>query len=122
MVAGRSGRKSSRRKPLPTDPERFNLGDPQTYQMVRNIFFRRFSRRVVDSGMDPEDTLQSIFVGLLTRSQGRSRWDPTRGAMSTWVYVAMNGMIVNMADSHYRAQRRGAPGWTEDVALMQMAG
>ena len=122
MVASCSGSRMPRRKPLPTDPGQFDLGEIQTYRLVRNIFYRCFSRRVMAVGMDPEDTLQSIFVGLLTRSQGRSRWDPARGAMSTWIYMVMRGMVINMTDSHFRARRRGSPGRVEDVALMQMVG
>ena len=111
MVAARS------RTPRATDPAAFDLGDPATYQLVGRIFNGRFAGRLQSSGVDPEDALQSVYVGLLSRSAGRSRWDPSRGSLSTWVYVATSGIVSNLLDSHRRTLRRdGGLGREEDAA------
>jgi hypothetical protein len=92
-----------------------DFSDPAVYGLVRRIFFRRFSSRVRAAGIDPDDAIQDIYVGLLTRSKGKSKWDPSRGGLSTWVYVAISGMCINMADSA-RRRARTTLGVVEDVS------
>ena len=92
-----------------------DFSDPAVYGLVRRIFFRRFSARVRWAGLDPDDALQDIYVGLLTRSQGKSKWDPSRGGLSTWVYVAISGMVINMAEKSRRTGRTTL-GVEEDVS------
>lgn len=92
-----------------------DFSDPKVYGLVRRIFFRRFSARVRWAGIDPDDALQDIYVGLLTRSKGKSAWDPSRGALSTWIYVAISGMVINMADTQ-RRRGRTTLGVEDDVS------
>lgn len=84
--------------------------------MTRKLYFGRFSARVRGAGIDVEDGFQHVVEGLLRKTKSeRSRWDPTRGSLSTWLYVAMSGLTINLADS---ASRRAhtAPGKRSDAA------
>lgn len=97
--------------PLPA----VDFGSPAVQQLIRRIFFHRFSARVRWAGIDPEDMLQDIYVGLLVRSHGKSAWNPSRGALSTWIYVAISGMVINAADKA-RRRNRAVLGTERDVA------
>lgn len=87
-----------------------DMSDPAVLGLVRRIYWRRFSRRMEWAGIDPDDALQDVMVSLIVRSRGRSAYDPERAALSTWVYVAISGIVINLADKARRARRRGALG------------
>lgn len=73
--------------------------------------------RVVAAGVDEEDALQLIYEGLLRKAASpRSAWNPQRGALSTWVTVAMGGLVINLVEKH-RNQTRPVLGRSRDVAL-----
>ena len=74
--------------------------------LLRRLYWARFSGRVAASGIDPEDGFQEIVVGLLTRQAGRSAYDPSRATLSGYLYLAMTGMTINMADREARRHRR----------------
>ena len=100
--------KPTTRTPSPDDPETFDLGDEATYATIHRLFYGKFSARLAAAGIEPQDGFQIIVEGLLRRSRSeKSRWDPTRGSLATWAYVAMSGLTINMVDSHFRALRRG---------------
>jgi DNA-directed RNA polymerase specialized sigma24 family protein len=104
--------------PLPPNAQSPSFDDPEVYELVRRIYFARFSRRLVAAGIDAEDGLQACLLHLITRSRMPSRWDPTRGGLSTWLYVAMTGIAINLVDQQRRMLRRsGSVGLGEDVAL-----
>lgn len=92
-----------RRTPTADDPDQFDLGRRDHYDLVRKLYFGRFSARVRAAGIDPEDGLQLVFEGLVRKSQSeRSRWDPTRGSLSTWIFVAVSGLTINLAQKQRR--------------------
>lgn len=85
----------------------FDLGRSEHYYLVRRLYLRRFAFRVEQAGMDSEDGLQEVYLRLLRKTtQPASRWNPERGALSTWLYVAMSGIVTNMVHAHVLAQRR----------------
>ena len=99
-----------------------DVSDPKVFALMRRMYWARFSQRVEAMGIEHEDALQEVCMGLTTRSRSASRWNPKRGALSTWVYVAMNGMLLNLIDKQRRALRRsGSVGMGEDVALTVQA-
>lgn len=110
------------REPLPSDPPAFDLSDKAQRDLVKSIYFGRFSKRVGKAGLEHNDVLQAIYMGLLVRSRGRSKWDPTRGALSTWMYVAISGIVINEVEKHHSFLRRsGALGRVQDVALWHLS-
>lgn len=93
----------SRRTPRADDPDAFDLSRPDQYETVRKLYFGRFSARVRATGTDVEDGFSEVIEGLLRKSRSeRSRWDPTRGSLSTWLYVAMSGLCANLAEKAAR--------------------
>lgn len=95
----------------------FDLDNPAHYELVRRMYFARFSAQVLAAGIDTEDGLQAVFEGLVKKSQSAgSRWDPKRGALSTWIHVATSGLVKNLREWSGR-QQRSAPVEAEDLAL-----
>jgi len=95
-----------------------DMGDPRVYELARQLFFKCFSVRLGAVGVDLDDAMQEILLRLFTRSTSPSRWDPKRGALSTWMYVAMTGIVLNMHDKHCRYLRRsGSVGAREDISI-----
>jgi len=87
-------------------PRTLDLADPETMGLARRLYWARFSGRVRAAGIDPEDGFQEIVVGLLTRQAGRSAYDPRRATLSGYLYLAMTGITINMADREARRLRR----------------
>lgn len=101
------------------DPDTFSLHRYEHYALVRKLYYARFSERVAAAGLDVEDGLQTVLEGVMRRSQsaGGSRWDPSRGSISTWLMVAISGLVINLVDQHRRAERRnGVLGGAADIA------
>lgn len=98
-----------------TDPDCFDLSRPEQLDLVRSIFLGRSARLVRAAGLEPEDVLQVVYEGLLRKSLSeRSCWNPRRGSLSTWLYVAVRGLVLNYLQS--RAGRPERPGDSDDVA------
>lgn len=101
------------------DPAVFAF-DADTLSLVRRLYVARYADMVRAAGIDTEDGYQLVMEGLLRRAQSpRSRWDPGRGAVSTWITVAARGIVLNAIDKHVRAERRnGSLGGESDAADM----
>jgi len=56
-------------------------------------------------GHDADDLIQSVFVGLLTRQQSRSRFDSARASLSKYVYLVAGSILANLLDYHRRRNR-----------------
>ena len=53
-------------------------------------------------GHDPDDLLQAVCLGLLTRQQTRSRYDPSRASLSKYVYLVAGSILANLLDYQRR--------------------
>lgn len=86
--------------------------------MFRRLFVGRFVQSLQAVGLDQEDACQEMILGLLRKDASpRSRWDPSRGGLSTWMYVAMRGLTLNMIQAAQRAQAKAGPGEEADAAI-----
>ena len=104
------------RAPQPTDASEFRLDVPAHLELARAIYLKRFSLRVRAAGVEVEDGLQEVLEGLLRKSHSeRSRWNPARGSMSTWIYMSMNCLVMDLAAKAAR-HARTQPGQARDVA------
>lgn len=85
------------------------------HELIRAVYMGRFVARVRAAGLDPDDTLQLVYLKLLKAEQGRSPYSPKRASPSTYVYLACSSVLMNEAD---KRRRRG---WEvlgdEDAAL-----
>lgn len=108
----------------PVDPKRARPAqETEAYTLARSVYLGRFAWQMQAAGIDIEDGWPIVLCGLITRARsGRSRWDPARGGLSTWLYVAMRGIVINAIDKETRYRRRsGELGEGEDVASVAVA-
>lgn len=96
-----------------------NLADPAVYTLARRIYFARFSGRVKAAGIDEDDGFQEVLLGLLRRQAGKSRYNPAKSGLSNYLFIAMTGLTINLADS---ARRRSwcTLGAEADIAEAQL--
>lgn len=108
--------KPSERLSRADDPVIFDMNRPDHYELVRRIYLGRFTERVRAAGIELDDGFQNVVEGILRKSRSeRSRWNPKRGSISTWVYVAISGLVINMVASAARLGR-SSPDADADVA------
>ena len=79
-----------------------NLADPKIYALAKRIYYKRFSTRVGWAGLDPDDGFQEVLVALLRRQHLASRYNPDRSSVSNYLFLAMSGITINLADSARR--------------------
>lgn len=100
--------KNARRPRVPREEEGavFDLANPEHLSLVRSLYFGRLLPWVIAEGLDVEETLQHLLEGLLRKSRSpRSCWNPERGALCTWAFVAMSGLLSNRIVSAQRKAR-----------------
>ena len=99
-----------------------NMADPTVVALARRMYFSRFADKVVEAGVDADDGLQEVLMRLWMKSQGASRWNPERGGLSTWLFVATGGVVLNLIDKHRRYVRRsGDVGREADASWLARA-
>lgn len=52
---------------------------------VRRLYYAFHSKSAIASGIDPEDQLQTIYVQILKANRGSAPYDPTKGALYTYL-------------------------------------
>lgn len=74
------------------------------YELTVRLFRARFSQRIAAAGCDPDDALQAVFRGILTRNRGSNPWREYRGgrSASSYIYMVMDSVLKN----HVAKQRR----------------
>lgn len=65
-------------------------------------------RRAVGLGLDVDDLMQAVFVGLLTKQQGASAFNPERSSWSHYVWLVASSLISHEIDK--TTNRRGLEG------------
>ena len=83
--------------------------------LVRRIYWRRWAAVATQRGLDADEVYQEVWCALL--NPRRAPFDPSRGSLSTWVYVVCRSVVHNVADGHWRRGRRIVLGVDADVAL-----
>ena len=81
---------------------------------VAKLFYAGFGQRVFAAGYDPEDVLQEVYKGLLTRNKGKCPWDARKSSFGHYVHMVAGCIVANY---HRKMTRRraveqvGAPGF-----------
>lgn len=84
-----------------------DLGDPQVLQLTRRLFWRRgFAHRLIAAGWDPDDALQEIYLGLLTRQAGDSAYDSARAGLSKYLYMVISSVTLHLLDRRQTREAR----------------
>lgn len=69
---------------------------------VANLLFSGFGSWIYSSGYDPEDVLQQVYLGLVTRNAGRCPWDASKSSFGHYVHMVCQGVVSN----YHRKQKR----------------
>lgn len=94
-----------------------DLADPAQLGLVRGIFLARFAHRVLSKGLDPQDCLQCVYMGILARNLGKRPFDPALSSLSNYAYIVIRSVTANFIDYHRRADARlGVVGAESDAA------
>lgn len=72
------------------------------YMDVRRLFYAGFARSLAAKGYDPEDVLQEVCQGLLTRNVGKCPWDPAKSSLGHYVHMVTNCIVSNYIRKHKR--------------------
>lgn len=70
---------------------------------VRKLLFKTYRGHMAVKGYDPEDVLQEIFKGLITRNAGRCPWDSRKSTFGYYVTMVIGCILTNY---HRKMQRR----------------
>jgi DNA-directed RNA polymerase specialized sigma24 family protein len=69
---------------------------------VRKLFYAAFARGLVKDGYDPEEALQEVYRGLLTRNNGTCPFDVTKSSFGHYVHIVSRCVLAN----YIRKERR----------------
>lgn len=62
---------------------------------VRKLFYAAFARGLVKDGYDPEDCLQEVYKGLLTRNNGTCPFDSRKSSFGHYVHIVTRCVLAN---------------------------
>jgi hypothetical protein len=83
---------------------------------IKLIFYKRQAHRMVKEGLDPEEVLQEVYKGVLIRNRGKCPYDPRKSALSTYIVLVMDCIIMNIVSKHRKEKSRFEYGSESDVA------
>jgi len=75
-----------------------DLNQPETYQTAVKLFKRRFASRARACGMDEDDLRQELLVRVLSRQSMPCAYDPSRGAVSTYLFRSFESICSHLQD------------------------
>jgi len=62
---------------------------------VAKLLYAGFGSRMYSSGYDPEDVLQEVYKGILTRNKGRSAFDARKSSFGHYVHMVCSCILSN---------------------------
>jgi DNA-directed RNA polymerase specialized sigma24 family protein len=71
---------------------------------VRKLFYAAFARGLAKDGYDPEEALQEVYRGLLTRNNGSCPFDVRKSSFGHYVHIVTRCILAN----YIRKERRRA--------------
>ena len=95
-----------------------DLGNVAQRELIERIFWSRWARQVEAAGLDPDDVLQRVFMGMLTRNRGKRPFDPRTSSLSNYSWWVIRSVVRNSVDQRRRASNRDWNlGGAHDAAL-----
>lgn len=95
-----------------------DLSDPEDRGLVERIYWARWAGQVRAGGLDPDDVLQKVYLGIWARNYGIRPYDPSVSSRSNYVFIVIQSVVRNAVDEDKRARARGwVTGDGEDAAL-----
>ena len=84
---------------------------------VKKLLFAGFGRRIHAAGYDPDDVLQYVYLGILTRNRGKCPWDPAKSSFGHYVHMVCGCLLANYhrkMRTRYSHEQVGLRGYRED--------
>lgn len=85
-------------------------------QDIKLIFYKRQANSMRKEGLDPEEVLSEVYKGILIRNKGKCPYDPEKSALSTYIVLVMDCVIMNLLNKHKKERDRFIVGAEEDFA------
>lgn len=94
-----------------------DLTSPDALALLRRIFYARFSAWAESVGLDPEDVLAAVVLGIYARNRGRRPYDPTISKLSTYLYTVCRSVTLNQIEkARSMVYRCGEVAWDYDLS------
>ena len=71
---------------------------------VTKLLMAGFGPQIFASGWDPDDVLQEVYKGILTRNRGRCPWDARKSSFGHYVHMVIRCVLSNYARKQRRIQ------------------
>jgi hypothetical protein len=79
---------------------------------VRKLLFAGFGPAMARSGLDPEEVLQEVFKGILTRDQGKSRFDAKKSSFGHYIHMVCRCVLSNYRRKQKQRRAHEQIGWS----------
>jgi DNA-directed RNA polymerase specialized sigma24 family protein len=73
---------------------------------VRKILHAKFYGLMASQGYDPDEVLQEVYKGILTRNYGKCPWDRRKATFGYYVHMVIKGVLINYHRKQGRRQDR----------------
>jgi len=73
---------------------------------VRKILHAKFYGLMASQGYDPDEVLQEVYKGILTRNNGKCPWDVRKATFGYYVHMVIKGVLINYHRKQNRRQDR----------------
>lgn len=100
----------------PKKPKKLGVDIEKHSEDIKLIFYKRQAQSMIREGLDPEEVLHEVYKGILIRNKGKCPFDPDKSALSTYVVLVMDCVIMNIVNKHRKERERYFVGVDDDVA------
>ena len=97
-------------------PRRLGIDLENRSHEVQKLLFAGFGSKIFSAGYDPDDVLQDVYKGILTRNNGICAWDAGKSSFGHYVHMVCGCVLHNF---HRREQRRR---YIEQIGLTVASG
>lgn len=63
---------------------------------IKAIFYKHYSKICLSANYDPEEMLQEVFLGILSRNGGSCPFDATKSSFSTYIVMVCRCVVFNV--------------------------
>ena len=93
-----------------------DMADPENFKMVAAVFYKHFAPRCAKEDVCPDDTFSRVLESILKRNKGKSPYDPTRSAPTSWVWQVCRSVLSHQIDRQRRFEGTFDQGIEPDLA------
>jgi DNA-directed RNA polymerase specialized sigma24 family protein len=71
---------------------------------VAKLFYAGFAIKLANAGYDPQEVLQEVYSGILTRNKGTCPWDPNKSSFGHYVHMIIGCVVSNYIRKHSKTK------------------